>query len=106
MEKPRKEEFFVQNYIIIIYMVIVLGLFYMMIFLPERKRKKKFNDLISSIKVNDEVVTTGGIIGKITNIQDDYVIIQSGPDKARLKVLKRAINAIVSSKSKEIETSK
>ncbi|AJA48298.1 protein translocase subunit YajC [Clostridium pasteurianum DSM 525 = ATCC 6013] len=95
-----------QNYIIIIYMVIVLGLFYMMIFLPERKRKKKFNDLISSIKVNDEVVTTGGIIGKITNIQDDYVIIQSGPDKARLKVLKRAINAIVSSKSKEIETSK
>ncbi|UZW16304.1 preprotein translocase subunit YajC [Clostridium pasteurianum] len=87
-------------------MVIVLGLFYMMIFLPERKRKKKFNDLISSIKVNDEVVTTGGIIGKITNIQDDYVIIQSGPDKARLKVLKRAINAIVSSKSKEIETSK
>lgn len=95
-----------QNYIIIIYMVIVLGLFYMMIFLPERKRKKKFNELISNIKVNDEVVTTGGIMGKITNIQDDYVIIQSGPDKARIKILKRSVNAVVNSKSKEIETSK
>lgn len=95
-----------QNYVIIIYMVVVLGLFYLMIFLPERKRKKKFNDLISSVKVNDEVVTTGGIMGKITNIQDDYVIIQSGPDKARLKVLKRSINGVVNNKPKEIETSK
>lgn len=95
-----------QNYVIIIYMAIVLGLFYMMIFLPERKRKKKFSDLMSSIKVNDEVVTTGGIMGKIVNMQNDYVIIQSGPDKARIKVLKSAVNGVVSAQLKETETNK
>lgn len=95
-----------QNYVIIIYMVIILGAFYLMIFLPERKRKKKFSDLMSSIKVNDEVVTTGGIIGKIINMQNDYVIIQSGPDKARIKVLKSAINGVVNAQLKETETNK
>ncbi|MFT8314858.1 MAG: preprotein translocase subunit YajC [Clostridium sp.] len=95
-----------QNYVIIIYMAIVLGLFYMMIFLPERKRKKKFSDLMSNIKVNDEVVTTGGIMGKIVNMQNDYVIIQSGPDKARIKVLKSAVNGVVSAQLKETETNK
>ncbi|AGK97188.1 preprotein translocase subunit YajC [Clostridium pasteurianum] len=95
-----------QNYVIIIYMAIVLGLFYMMIFLPERKRKKKFSDLMSNIKVNDEVVTTGGIVGKIVNMQDNYVIIQSGPDKARIKVLKSAVNGVVNKQLKETETNK
>ncbi|MDF2504539.1 MULTISPECIES: preprotein translocase subunit YajC [Clostridium] len=95
-----------QNFVIIIYMVIVLGLFYMMIFLPERKRKKKFSELMKAVKVNDEVVTTGGIMGKIINIQKDYIIIQSGPDSVRIKILKTAIKGVVNKESKEIESSK
>jgi preprotein translocase subunit YajC len=87
-------------------MVIVLGLFYMMIFLPERKRKKKFSELMKAVKVNDEVVTTGGIMGKIINIQKDYIIIQSGPDSVRIKILKTAIKGVVNKESKEIESSK
>ena len=102
MVEHRKEEFTLnQNFVIIIYMVVVLGLFYMMIFLPERKRKKKFSELMQNIKVNDEVVTTGGIMGRIINIQNDYVIIQSGPDKARIKILKAAITRVVNNDLKE-----
>lgn len=102
MVEHRKEEFTLnQNFVIIIYMVVVLGLFYMMIFLPERKRKKKFSELMQNIKVNDEVVTTGGIMGRIINIQNDYIIIQSGPDKARIKILKAAITRVVNNDLKE-----
>lgn len=92
-----------QSFVIIIYMAVVLGLFYMMIFLPERRRKKKFSELMQNIKVNEEVVTTGGIMGKIVNIQNDFVIIQSGPDMARIKILKTAITSVV---NKNLEQNK
>lgn len=92
-----------QSFVIIIYMAVVLGLFYMMIFLPERRRKKKFSELMQNIKVNEEVVTTGGIMGKIVNIQNDFVIIQSGPDMARIRILKTAITSVV---NKNLEQNK
>lgn len=85
----------------IIYIVLMLGVFYLIVFLPENKRKKKYNSMLTSIKVNDEVVTRGGIIGKIVNIHDDFVIIQSGPDKARFKLSKNGISSIISAKVEE-----
>ena len=87
----------------IIYIVLMLGVFYLIVFLPENKRKKKYNSMLTSIKVNDEVVTRGGIIGKIVNIHDDFVIIQSGPDKARFKLSKTGILNVLTEKE---ETSK
>jgi preprotein translocase subunit YajC len=70
-----------------------------MIIFPERKRKKKFSEMMTTLKVNDDVITSGGIMGKVINIQDNFVIIQSGPDKARIKVLKKAINSISNNKA-------
>ncbi len=82
----------------IIYVVIIFGFMFLMIILPEKKRKKKFSEMMNTLKVNDDVVTSGGIVGKVTNIQDDFVIIQSGPDKARIKILKKAISGITNVK--------
>jgi preprotein translocase subunit YajC len=78
-------------------LILMLGLFYLIIFIPENRRKKKYNSMISELKVNDEVVTRGGIMGKIVNLQDDFVIIQTGPDRARLKLSKTAIANVVNS---------
>ncbi|ABS34688.1 preprotein translocase subunit YajC [Clostridium botulinum] len=74
-----------------IFLVIMLGLFYVMVFLPEKKRKKKYNEMLNSISVNDEVITRGGIIGKIVNIKEDYVIIQTGPDRVKVQISKSGI---------------
>ncbi|WP_026884382.1 preprotein translocase subunit YajC [Clostridium akagii] len=87
--------------ITIIYVAIIFGFTFLMIIFPERKRKKKFSEMMNTLKVNDDVVTTGGIVGKVTNIQDDFVIIQSGPDKARIKILKKAISNITTTKIAE-----
>ena len=83
--------------------VLMLGVFYLIVFLPENKRKKKYGSMLSSIKVNDEIITRGGIMGKITNIQDDFVIVQSGPDRARFKLSKTGILNVINEKA---ETSK
>ena len=83
--------------------ILVLVVFYAILIIPESKRKKKYNAMLSAVEVNDEVITRGGIIGKVVNIQDDYVIIQSGPDKARIKVSKNGISNVLTEKEEKKE---
>lgn len=78
-------------------MILVFVLFYLMIFLPEKKRKKKYNDMLNSLSINDEIMTKGGIMGRIINIQDDYIILESGPDRARIKMAKMGIGQVTKS---------
>lgn len=85
----------------IIYFVVILGIFYLALWVPESRRKKKFKQMMESIKVNDEVVTRGGVLGKIVNIQDDFIIVQSGPDKARLKMQKSAVANVLTKRAEE-----
>lgn len=76
-------------------MVVMLGLFYIAIFIPEKKRRKKYEEMLTTLKMNDEVMTKGGIIGKIVNIQDDYIVLESGPDRARIKMSKQGISHVI-----------
>lgn len=72
----------------------VLAMFAIMYFLlivPEKKRTKKYNAMLSELAVNDEVLTRGGIVGKIINLDEDQLVIQSGPDRVRIRITKNAI---------------
>lgn len=80
----------------------MLVVFYLFLIIPENKRKKKYNEMIKNLAVNDEIVTRGGIIGKIVNIKDDFVIVESGPDKGRFKLSKQGISNLVA-KTEETE---
>ncbi|MDY4079349.1 MAG: preprotein translocase subunit YajC [Clostridium sp.] len=72
-------------------MIVVLILFYIVMMLPEKKRRKKYDEMLNSLKVNDKVMTRGGVIGKIITLDDDSIILESGPNKARLRFTKQAI---------------
>ncbi|MGL4850163.1 MAG: preprotein translocase subunit YajC [Clostridium sp.] len=74
----------------IIPIVVIFALFWFMILLPEKKRKKKYGDMMSSLNVNDEVMTRGGIIGKIIQMDEQHAIIETA-GKTRLKILRNAI---------------
>ena len=79
--------------------ILMFGLFYLIIFLPENKRKKKFKLMLDNLKVDDEVLTRGGIIGKIVNLQDNFMILQTGPDKVRIKLDRNAIMNVLNENS-------
>ena len=79
----------------LLFPIILLGLMYLMIFLPESKRRKKFAKMLSEIKVNDKIMTKGGRIGKIVKIQDDTIVIVSGPDKVKIEFTKEAIGTVL-----------
>ncbi|MBV7275310.1 preprotein translocase subunit YajC [Clostridiaceae bacterium UIB06] len=81
-------------------LVIMMAFVYLIIIVPENKRKKKYRGMLDSLKVNDEVMTKGGIIGKIINIQDNFIILQTGPDKIRIKLDKTGVLTLLS----ELET--
>ena len=72
-------------------MILILVIFYLVMMLPEKKRRKKYDEMLSSLKVNDKVMTRGGVIGKIITLEDDSIILESGPNKTRLRFTKQAI---------------
>ena len=55
------------------------------------ERSKKYNNMLAELKVNDEVLTRGGIVGKIITIDEDQLVIQSGPDRVRIRVTKNSV---------------
>jgi preprotein translocase subunit YajC len=70
----------------IIYIVFIVGVMYLMFFLPQRRRDKKMREMINSLKVGDKVVTIGGVSGKIVNIKDDEITVETGVEKTKLTI--------------------
>ena len=70
--------------------VFIFGIFYFLVILPQKKQRQQLADMITQLKINDEVVTNGGIIGKIKEIKDTSFIIQSA-EKSFLEVGKSAV---------------
>ena len=70
---------------------LVLGIFYFIILLPMKRKQQKVQTFLDSLKVNDRVVTTGGIYGQIMKIDDQKVQLQVA-DKVRIDVARTAIS--------------
>jgi preprotein translocase subunit YajC len=70
--------------------VIIFGIFYFMVIRPQQKQQQKLQEMIGTLKINDEVVTNGGIIGKIKEVKETSFIIQSA-EKSFLEVGKQAV---------------
>ena len=69
---------------------IVLAIFYFIILLPMKRKQQKVSQFLESLKVNDRIVTTGGIYGQITRLGDQTVQVQIA-EKVRIEVAKTAI---------------
>ena len=69
---------------------LILGIFYFIILLPAKRKQQKVQEFLDHLKVNDRVITTGGIYGQITRLDDQKVQIQIA-DKVRIDVSKAAI---------------
>ena len=69
---------------------IVLAIFYFVILLPMRRKQQKVDAFLSTLKVGDRVVTSGGIHGSITGITDQAIQLQIA-DKVRVQISRSAI---------------
>jgi preprotein translocase subunit YajC len=69
---------------------LILGIFYFLILMPMKKRQKKIQEFQSSLNVGDRIVTTGGIYGQVTKLNEKTVQLQIA-DKVRIEIARAAI---------------
>ncbi len=75
-------------------LIIIFGIFYFMLIRPQMKRAKEARAMVAALAKGDEVLTTGGILGRIEDIADSFVTLEIAPD-VRIKVQKNAIGAVL-----------
>jgi preprotein translocase subunit YajC len=87
----------------IIMLVAMLGVFYFLMIRPENKRKKEAEQMRSDVKVGDEVVTIGGICGKVVHIKEDKFVMETSADQVRIELAKWALstNETANARAKE-----
>jgi preprotein translocase subunit YajC len=71
-------------------LLVMVGIFYFLVILPQKRQKQQLQEMITQLKINDEIVTNGGIIGKIKEIKDNSFIVQSA-EKSFLEIGKSAV---------------
>jgi len=74
----------------------VFVVFYFLLIRPQQKKDKKIKEMRNNLKSGDEVVTIGGIQGKVIKIKDDIITIEVGADKLKLTMAKWSIGTVVS----------
>jgi len=74
--------------------ILIFVIFYFLLIRPQQKRSKEHRGLLSNLKVGDNVLTSGGIYGRITGIRDDVITLEIS-DKVRVKVNRGHIAGMV-----------
>ena len=69
---------------------IILAIFYFLILMPMQRRQKKVQEFQAALKVGDKIVTTGGIYGQITRVNDKSVQLQVA-DKVRIEIARASV---------------
>lgn len=74
--------------------ILLIVIFVVLIIVPNRRRDKRFKDMLSMLKVGDNIKTIGGVYGKIISLKEDLVTIETGPDKVKILFAKSAIATV------------
>ena len=75
-------------------LVLIVALMYFMLIRPQKKRQKEEQQMRNNLRVGDELTTIGGICGRVVNIKDDTVTIESGADRTKMQFKKWAIQSV------------
>ena len=76
--------------------IIVLMFVFLYFFMirPQKKQERETNDMRNNLKVGDEITTIGGIIGKVVSIKEETVMIETGHDRTKIRILKTAVRNV------------
>jgi preprotein translocase subunit YajC len=84
----------------LVMMVVVMGIFYVMLILPQQRQRKKVQQMLAELKSGDKVVTNGGIYGTINGIDGDTVILKiadTGSAPVKIRIARSAITQVEAS---------
>ncbi len=75
-------------------LALMLVLLYFMIYRPQKKQEKKDAAMRAALEIGDQVVTIGGIVGRVVAIKDDTFVLETGADRVKIRFTKNAISSV------------
>ena len=76
----------------LVWMAVLFGIMYFLMIRPQKKRQKEEQEMRSSLEIGDEIVTIGGIVGKVVTIRENDLVIETGADRNKMKIERWAVN--------------
>ena len=73
-------------------LILMLAMLYFLMIRPESKRKKQAENMRNSLKKGDQITTIGGIMGKIVQVSDETIVIETSEDRVRMELTKWAVS--------------
>lgn len=96
-------------YSMVILLAVFMVAFYFITIRPQKKRQKEEQEMRSSLEIGDEIITIGGIVGRVVTIKENDLIIETGSDRNKIKIERWAINTNVTKTEqhkKEVEAAR
>ena len=81
-------------------LILIFVVFYFVLIRPQQTRQKKWQQVLTTLKAGDRVVTTGGMRGTIISVKDDSFLLRVPPDNLRMEVMKVAIASLETEEGK------
>ena len=75
-------------------MIVIFVAFYFLLIRPQQKRQKAHNEVVAALSTGDEVLTAGGILGKVTAVSEHYATLKIADD-VEIKIQKTTVSAVV-----------
>ena len=72
-------------------LVLFVAVMYFVMIRPQRKQQKKEAKMRSELQIGDEIITIGGIYGRVVSLKDDSIVIESSGDRSKLQVTRTAV---------------
>ncbi|HVO82117.1 MAG TPA: preprotein translocase subunit YajC [Terriglobales bacterium] len=82
-------------------LILIFAIFYFLLIMPQQRRQKKWQAMLSALKTGDKVVTSGGLRGTIVALKDDYLHLRVPPDNLRVEVSRASVVSVGSGEEKE-----
>ncbi len=93
----------------IILMVVMLVVMYFFMIRPQKKRQKEEQEMRAALEIGDEIITIGGIVGRVVTIREEDIVIETGADRTKMKIQRWAVNTNktkMEQHQKEVEAAK
>lgn len=73
--------------------VLIFVVFYFLLIRPQRKKDKEAQNMRNNIQVGDEIVTAGGIVGRVVSVREDTLVVETGGERSKVRIKRWAVQS-------------
>lgn len=85
-------------------LVVLIIVFYFLLIRPQKKKEKAVTAMRNALKIGDDIITIGGICGRVMKVKEESVVIAVGADKTKFEVMKWAISKLATASDSDSDT--